>query len=648
MDDDFGDQLLPDTTTTTAPEPIKIVVLDAAKVAAALDPERASNAEARMAATKDWLTVDAGKIKPAPTPPQPMGKSCVTMGWTHSSMLKPVTLEFVTSATTPPLPWYTKAVLGPDDMLRIFSAPLSFAGQLAVNAPIMGADAVVIFPGQDVNSAITNDDDLPLDPPPNDEFSTKFDAEALERAAVVLGVHLDGTRRGYQCKVRRVRRSAKLVVEHTESTIALLSKPSPEVSQTVGAEQITKAIWQLKRRLELLDALIKHEGNGDPNMLQFVLYEYSVANWPPKTVTPYVPYVTKTSAALLQAAAASEDKFTLLATVECKSKTAGTTVKFAIKFTVPLAQPKYFHLIKARATEYGGATAPAAASTTAATKAPTTPKPAPEPKDLAQATPANTERAVALAAGGKNDTATVVATAAANLAATKEEMVKTHVTGGPPGAADDTGKAAKTKPAREEAAAGAPKVPKTTKKTTAAKANGEVADPDADVDDKVPAAAAAAAATTATTGAKRKQTSTEEDAPAAKRTATEANGASEASRKTKDSDAFVHAQPVAVGSAEWHTKCANVTKKLVAIDGKLKSETSDEKLYGVIRGFEPVGVTGEALQAANRVQNANLGAFWQTCNYLGITPQVIGLLTDKHLKPVAPAKPVDEGDYFDV
>lgn len=654
-----------------APEPTTIKILGAQTVADALDPDRRAAPPDRYAAVKEYIAVMGCKVAPTATKLADMGAGSVNMDWKESSLLGAITVSQNVGVAAPPLPWYAKATLRARDMLRVYAAPLAWAGRVAQNAPLMGGDAYVIFPGEDLSGDVA-DEALPLDPAA-DEFARDFDVPALERAAVVLGTHADGSHRLYQAKVRRVRRSAKLVLEHLEATLGMLDKLPPDHVKRAGAAQLVKIGETHRRQLALVTKLVEREGGGDANNLQLVMHEYSVAFWEGKS--PYTPYLKQP---LLDAIVACDNKFELTATAESAGKVPGMVVKFAIKFVVPFAQHIYTAAIKKQQLESKAASDVATPTAKAAAAAVT--KPAPESKDLAQASAANTEKAVAAAQKKEKEAAAAAAAAtaasaakivpsspgaaevastavAATLASLHEQNGVTDMSSTPfgGGGGDDAEKskpASKPKPVREELGttiAGTTAGPQKVPKSAAKKGAKSDADPDADVDDKVPAATPVVETVKTPTSNKRKQSTAPADAatvaadePPAKRAAV-ANGTP--AKPTADKSAYVYAEPVVIGSPKHHAQCVAITQKYGDIKTKAASRTDmdDQRLYGVLRGYMPQGLVGDAAVKADEVQRAAVGELWQAANFLGVTDALQELLVDKHLKPKpAVAKAADD------
>lgn len=636
----------PAETTKAPPPPIKITLLKADVVAAALDIERApvktkegelpAGAALRYESVKNWLTVEFTETSTAGAQKKPLTGTAVNLTWSAESVRGPISVAYKPGEDLPggkPLAYYAKSKLGASDLSRIFSMPLYFGGKPHPNTPLMGTDAVVTFPGEDASGA-TPDEELPLNPSPV-PWASVFENKELERAAVLIGTSPTGQRSACQCVVRRVRLSAKVLRDHYTDTIAWTKNLTDKEINIVSAAQRASIIAQNEKLAQRLDALAVAQGNADLNAYELIVYQYSAVNW--QATTPYAELVGPTEPAMQKHLVAHDNRFKLEMQATATNK-KNNTYMFEYHFVVPLLTTSHYVKFKRTYKEE-----PAVATAAAVVAAPPPPPPTEVPAKPTPAAVSNGVHPAPIAAVQANlataaTTQAVVAKkdgVAASLAAVHEEMSTKKLedkSAASKAKKDDTGESSATKSKSKKGAAAAE----------------TQRDPDEDVDDK-PAPSKKPPATPPTSTAKvtppvgSKRKAPEE---ASNGTAAAAEGGAKKA-KTESSEDLVFAEPVVLGSTRWRDNCfgiADLFSKI--IEKNAGKQRSDETQYGVLRGFNPSpkGVDAEKLENAIKVQRTHVGQLWQACNYLGVTDKFHSLLIQKHLAPQAEAKPADDDD----
>jgi hypothetical protein len=628
-----------DDTAEGAPETIK--TLDVAAVEKFLDPNRFSEVmavrKARLDLAANWISLEVIQIQPELGKPKSIETKAISLDWKPEAMKSPVVVSQEKTLTTP-FPFYTRAQMGAKDVARIYSVPLAWAGGTVQNGPIMGSDAVVIFPGQ-LDNADKPLEELPLDPP-SAPFSSTFDTAMMARAAVVVGTHYDGKRYAYTCNVRSVIRTASAVVRSIEETLKNLDKLSAGDIKKISPGQIENIRKSHTALLANLVAMGKAVAGGDLNLLRLVMYEYSVATW--GKATPYLAHVsTDGPGTLLDAVLTSDNKLNLILTADSAGSQKGQVYHFTYKITVPFSQPAYLPLFRDQRTVLGTKFLPATVAATevaktgaAAAAASSVAKSPPETKDVSHATPANTEKVVAAVI--KKEGA-VAAAAAAALKDVQNEVETTSLGTGDAVGAEKT-KATKTPKAPKEemgtTTAGTTSGPQKPPKVAAAAAKkAEIKeDPDEDKDDKKPPPRpVTTAASTAPATGKRKAEEAPIAQPEAKVPAT-ANG-NNATKPVCSADTLGTDISVALGSSRHQENCVQLTKYFLKCDDKFKNgEISDKQRFGTLRLVDLLGDETQKT-AVEKVVKPAVVEMWQACNMLGITELVMRALLEKHIEP---------------
>lgn len=337
---------------TTDGEPHDIVLLSGEQLAKALDPERfvCEEKNKRYEELKKWVSVSrvigggGGGGGGAKTPIT--GRAAVTIVNDQKFVASPATVTVPELPRIGALPFYGGAMLHQADMYRVFSSPLLSAGTLGRKMSMLTGAAYVVFPGEDCNAGVP-DDELPLNVENfnDDEWvMTVCDEHALQRAAVVVsGDQL------FVCNVRRLRLSAAYLVQHYELIIKNFESLSADVRKKVAEERIVAAVQHQKLLIARLRKLATQQTDGDLVALQCIVYQYAKPTWKEAyTSTPYAKYLDidapRLDDPLVRHLIAQKNQLHITAAYAVSTKDAK---QYVYEFTVPFLPYEYLKTFNA-------------------------------------------------------------------------------------------------------------------------------------------------------------------------------------------------------------------------------------------------------------------------------------------------------------